>query len=167
MRGSRSRTWIKLHVNGMLNGSVRYQLSPAQRSVWVDLLALAAIGPVPGIIADNDQRPYPESFIANRLNLPLSLLKSTLDQCKQEGRIKISEQGIIITHWAEYQSEYDRQKPYRADKLQDKLQSLSVTTDTKVTESAAPRITPPQNPPHPTPGHSALVSVSGALRYCP
>lgn len=113
MRGQSQRRWIKLHVNGFLMGSVRWQLTPAERSVWVDLLCLAGLGVVPGTIADNDSRPYPHSFIANRLNIPQPLLTNTLDKCKEEGRIIEDETGIHITHWETYQSEYERQKIYR------------------------------------------------------
>ena len=113
MRGQSQRRWIKLHVNGFLMGSVRWQLTPAERSVWVDLLCLAGLGIAPGTIADNDSRPYPHSFIANRLNVPQALLKTTLDKCIDEGRITEDGTGIHISNWAVYQSEYERQKPFR------------------------------------------------------
>jgi len=101
----------------MLNGSVRYQLEPAERATWVDFLIFAALGPTPGIISDNDLRPYPHSFIANRFNIPLELFETTLEKCQAEGRITEDEHGIHITHWTEYQSEYERQKPYRQPQL--------------------------------------------------
>ncbi|MCJ7634176.1 phage replisome organizer N-terminal domain-containing protein [Candidatus Bathyarchaeota archaeon] len=113
MRGQSQRRWIKLHVNGFLMGSVRWQLTPAERSVWVDLLCLAGLGVVPGTIADNDSRPYPHSFIANRLNIPQPLLTNTLDKCKEEGRIVEDDTGIHIANWNVYQSEYERQKVFR------------------------------------------------------
>ena len=116
MRGQTARRWVKLHVNGFLMGSVRWQLTPAERSVWIDLICLAGLGGTPGVIADNDNRPYPHSFIANRLNVPRSLLNSTLKKCKDEGRIIENGEGIHITHWTEYQSEYERQKPSRDKK---------------------------------------------------
>ena len=113
MRGESKRAWVKLHINGMLNGSVRYQLEPAERSVWVDLLCFAGIGTEPGTISDNDLRPYPHSFLANRFNIPIELLEDTLKKCKEEGRIGEDQQGIHIANWADYQSEYQRQKPSR------------------------------------------------------
>ena len=113
MRGESKRAWIKVHINGMLNGSVRYQLTPEERATWIDLLCFAGLGACPGIISDNDLRPYPHSFLANRFNIPLDLLEKTLKKCKDEGRISENSDGIHITNWSSYQSEYQRQKPYR------------------------------------------------------
>ena len=110
------KPWIKLYPLDCLEGSIRYQLEPDERGVWYDLLNFAAVCATPGLIADKDQRPYPHSFIANRLNIPLKLLEVTLKKCQEEGRIKENDNGIRITNWAAYQSEYQRQKPYRDKK---------------------------------------------------
>jgi len=66
-----------------------------------------------GLIADRDERPYPHSYIAHELHIPVELLERTLDKCIKEGRITEDEHGIHITNWVAYQSEYERQKPYR------------------------------------------------------
>ena len=113
MRGDSKRAWVKLHINGMLNGSVRYQLEPEERATWIDLLCLAGLGVEPGLISDSDKRPYPHSFIANRFNIPLGLLETTLKKCINEGRVKEDGYGIHINNWQEYQSEYQRQRGYR------------------------------------------------------
>ena len=107
------KTWIKLYPIDCLEGSIRYQLESDERGVWYDLLNLSAICVTPGIISDKDNRPYPHSFIANRLNIGIELLERTLSKCELEGRINENEIGIHITNWAAYQSEYERQKPYR------------------------------------------------------
>lgn len=108
------RLWIKLYPVDCLDGSIRYQLEPDERGVWYDLLNFSAICANPGTIADKDGRPYPHNFIANRLNISLDLLELALKKCKEEGRIKEVDGGIIeITNWNAYQSEYQRQKPYR------------------------------------------------------
>jgi len=119
MRGGYRRTWIKLYPIDCLEGSIRYQLEADERGVWYDLLNLSAICSTPGIIADKDNRPYPHSFIANRLNISQDLLETTLRKCIEEGRITENETGIYITNWSAYQSEYERQKPYRQQKQQD------------------------------------------------
>lgn len=117
-RAGWKRTYIKLHITPCLQGSIRYQLNAAERGVWYDLIMFSAICVTPGVISDSDQRPYPHSFIANRLNINEELLKSTLKKCQAEGRITEDEHGIHITNWTAYQSEYDRQKPYR-DKVKE------------------------------------------------
>jgi len=113
MRGEYRRPWLKLWAVECLEGSIRYQLDAAGRGTWYDLLALARICGQEGSISDRDSRPYPHDYIANRLNIPLELLESTLENCKDEGRITEDETGIHITNWKIYQSEYERQKPYR------------------------------------------------------
>ena len=115
-RGDSKRAWVKLHINGILNGSVRYQLEPAERATWIDLLCFSGLGVVPGTISDSDRRPYPHSFLANRFNISIKLLETTLLKCIDEGRLTEDEQGIHITNWASYQSEYQRQALSRAEK---------------------------------------------------
>lgn len=112
------RRWIKLYPVECLDGSIRYQLDPDERGVWYDLLNFAAVCTNTGMIADRAGRPIPHSFIANRLNIPLKLLDATLQKCQDEGRLKEDENGIQIMNWSTYQSEYDRQKPYR-DKVKE------------------------------------------------
>lgn len=109
------RTWIKLYPQQCINGSIR-QLEPDERSVWYDLLAFSALCAEPGLISDNDKRPYPVKFIANRLNIDLSLLEKSLKDFQDEGRITVNESGIAIVNFKAYQSEYQRQKPYREAK---------------------------------------------------
>lgn len=119
MRTGWKRTWIKLYPYQCLEGSIRYQLTSEERGVWYDLLNFAALCSEPGTIADSDGRPYPHDFIANRLNISLELFKSALSKCLEEGRLTETANGIRITHWKEYQSEYQRQKPYREAKSND------------------------------------------------
>lgn len=115
-RGEYRRPWLKLWATECLEGSIRYQLDAAERGTWYDMLILARISGNEGTIADRDGRPYPHSFIANRLNIPLDLFESSLKKCSDEGRISEDEAGIHITNWRVYQSEYERQKPYREEK---------------------------------------------------
>ena len=110
------RPWIKLYPIDCLDGSIRYQLEPDERGVWYDLLNFSAICSEPGIIADKDGRAYPMSFIANRLNISLELLEQALKKCTEEGRIADGNGVLRITNWGAYQSEYQRQKPYREKK---------------------------------------------------
>ena len=107
------RTWIKLYCYERLHGSVAAQLKPEERSVWDELLCFAGLCGLDGLIADHDKRPFPHSYVAHELHIEEELLQRTLDKCKKEGRIKEDTQGIHITNWKAYQSEYDRQKPYR------------------------------------------------------
>jgi len=120
MRGQTKLTWIKINVNGWLHGSIRWQLEPAERGVWADLIVMAGQCMQGGKICDNDGRGYPKSFIASQLNISEELLIETIDKCKVEGRITDEEEVITITNWAAYQSEYERQKKYRGKGENDK-----------------------------------------------
>lgn len=110
------RPWVKFYVTQCLHGSIRYQLSPAERSVWYDLIIFSATCAIPGLICDSDKRSFPHEFIANRLNVPLELLEVTLKKCREEGRISENSDGIKVVNFEAYQSEYQRQKPYRDKK---------------------------------------------------
>ena len=113
MRGYGKLTWVKIHIDGWLNGSIRYQLEPAERSVWADLIVMAGRCLLGGRIGDNDGRPFPFDFIAGQLHVPLELLESTIDKCKKEGRIEVKDGVITISNWKHYQSEYERKRQYR------------------------------------------------------
>ena len=108
-----TRKWIKLHCYERLHGSVSYQLSEAEQSVWDKLLCLAGLSPHDGVISDNDLRAYPHSFIIHELHTTEKLFESLLAKCLKEGRITEDEQGLHITNWWKYQSEYKRQSQYR------------------------------------------------------
>lgn len=118
---STKRRWIKLYPVESLQGSIRYQLTSAERGVWYDLLCFSSLCSNTGDISDRDGHPFPLSYIANRLNVQMSLLKGTLDKCVAEGRLTQDDNGFHITNWVRYQSEYDRQKPYRPKKSLDEL----------------------------------------------
>lgn len=110
------RKWIKIFCYETLHGSVSYQLSEAEQSVWVKLLCFAGLCGNEGLIADHDLRPFPHPFIIHEIHTDEDIFKATLAKCKEEGRISEDGQGIRITNWAKYQSEYDRQKPWRERK---------------------------------------------------
>ena len=113
------RTWIKIFVTGWLHGSIRWQLEADERGVWADLIALAGECGQEGAIIDNDKKPYPRSFIASQFNIPQELLDRTIAKCRADGRLDDRDDQIIITNWKAYQSEYERQKPYRKKEEQD------------------------------------------------
>ena len=115
-RGVKARTWVKLDCNGILRGSINYQLTLEEQAVWIKLFAYSAVcGGEPGIISDNDGKPMPDWYIAQELHCSPELLKVTVDKCIKEGRISQNGAGILeITNFKVYQfTEYDRQKPYR------------------------------------------------------
>ena len=126
-RGRPRRTWIKLHCDGILRGSINYQLSLEEQAVWMKLLAFTAVcGGQEGWIQDNDQRPLPHFFTASELHCPLEVFENTLTKCIEEGRCRENSQGIEIVNWKYYESEYDRQKPFRDRKKEREADSYEM-----------------------------------------
>ena len=129
-RGATRRTWVKLFITGWLHGSIRWQLEADERSVWADIICMAGECGQGGLIADNDGRPLPWSFIANRLNIPEELLERTIAKCKHEGRLEDrDDETLKITNWSAYQSEYERQKPHRKKKLNPSIKAIAIDTE--------------------------------------
>lgn len=112
-RGSWKKRWIKLYVTGWLHGTIRWQLSSEERGVWADFLALAGETQKDGAICDNDGRPLPLDFIASQFNIKRSLLNRFLTIAKSENMITEKNGVLYVTNYQSYQSEYERQKPYR------------------------------------------------------
>ena len=121
MARNRRRSWVKLWITGWLHGSIRWQLTPEERGVWADILALAGECGREGVICDNDGEPLPRKYIANQFNISQTLLDRVIAKCIHHERLEQTQlNGILkITNWVHYQSEYDRQKPYRQKKDDD------------------------------------------------
>jgi len=107
------RKWVKVYCYETLHGSISYQLSQDEQAVWIKLLCFAGLCGNEGIIADHDLRPFPHEFVCREIGAVMATFESCLTKCKEEGRISEDGQGIRITNWAKYQSEYDRQKIFR------------------------------------------------------
>ncbi len=96
--------WIKLWTEEWLDGSIRMELSPSERSIWADLLALSGRSRVPGLIQANNGVPYTHNYLAGRFNVSEELLETTLKKCSIQKRIIEDENGIKIINWKKYQS---------------------------------------------------------------
>lgn len=119
-RGSWKKRYIKLYVTGWLHGSIRWQMTSEARGVWADLIAKAGEVQQNGAICDNDGRPLPYEFLANQFNIKLSLLDRVIAMCIEEGRLDVRDGVLWVTNYEAYQSESERQKPYREAKRVDK-----------------------------------------------
>lgn len=116
-----ARRWIKLWVAESLRGTSRFDFTPAERGVWYDLLILAGDCRQDGLISPGAGVSYPLRWIAVTLNIGPSLLHKTIEKCKKCSRIEENVDGFRILNWNKYQSDYERQKPYRAKKVTTKV----------------------------------------------
>ena len=114
-RGRPRHTWVKIHVDGILFGSMNWQMSLDEQMVFIKLIAFSArCGKEPGTLCDNDGKPIPNTFLAATCHAPLDVFEDALKKCIDEGRIsKNGDNCLLITNWKHYQSEYMRQKKYR------------------------------------------------------
>jgi hypothetical protein len=104
-----SRTWIKIHCDNWLVGTLRED-SPDVRGVWADLLALAGSGQYgdTGEIKLANWVGFTDGQISEILQIKPALWRRAKQRFMESERIKISSRGAIsITNWSKYQSEYD------------------------------------------------------------
>ncbi len=100
-----------------LFGSSRFELTPADRGIWNDLIDLAKISRVrPGLIAAGTDSPYTHAWLGGLLNVTSDEFEHAHKVLTETKRIHENGAGIEILNWKKYQSEYDRQKPYRQKK---------------------------------------------------
>lgn len=114
---------MKIDCNGILHGSINWQLTLAEQAIWIKLIAYSEVsGGPPGMISDNDSKPIPKEYLAHEFHCDIETLNSCMDKCIEDGRISDNSRGIQIINFEAYQfSEYDRQKPYRQAKKLDEI----------------------------------------------
>lgn len=123
----RRMPWFKVHTS-ILNSSFNYEFSLQEQATWLKLLALAADLGGTGFINDGEGQPIPHDFIANRIHVPVEVLESTIKKGKVTNRLRENSTGLEIIKWKEYQSEYNRQKPYReAKKERDNSEMIRIS----------------------------------------
>jgi hypothetical protein len=108
MRRGKTYEWLPLWRNKWLMGSTRWELDPAERGVFIDLLCLA--GGDDGFIRANPTTPYPLHYLAGMFQAPLELVQRTVEKCIIVGKIHRLEDGILyINSWDDYKL-YPRRK---------------------------------------------------------
>lgn len=125
MKRGRSYDWIPLWIDKWLMGSTRFELDPAERSVFIDFMVMAAKDD--GYIRANSEMGYPLEYLSQTLNVPREILLSTIDKCIQFKKLEKKKNGIFyIKNWKPYSlsarhkrrlvSEYPDMMSAKADK---------------------------------------------------
>lgn len=117
--------WLKLWTRGWLEGSIRFDLTPAQRSVFLDLCALARESRNPPWVQANETTAYPHHWLASKLNIPLELLEETLRICEEQKRVSENDTGIKVLKFQYYQSERPLKKQVKEPKGENELATIS------------------------------------------
>lgn len=111
------RSWIKLWTHEWLTGTVRWQLTGSERSIFTDLLCLAGMSRFPGIVASgyegDENSPlmgYPLSWLAAQCGADPATMGKTLEKLQMQKRITFTGNDdllvVTIVSWEKYQSEY-------------------------------------------------------------
>ena len=126
-----SRTWVKLYCDQWLSGSLREE-TPELRGIWADLLALAGSGKYgdTGRISLQNDVGLSDSQFGKLLKITKYQWQKAKKRLILTERIAVNSANVVtIINWKKYQSEYERQKPYRHQKLQAKVTTDSYTGD--------------------------------------
>jgi hypothetical protein len=139
-RGKQVYAWFPLWSDKWLWGSTRLELSPAERSVWVDFMALA--NKDDGHIRANESTPYPPEQLAGMFRVPVNILISTIEKClKHEKLVRLPNGTLYIKNWEEYAltSRYKRLISGKAEvtsgKAEAKTETKTETYTKKETET--------------------------------
>jgi len=142
MKRGRAYDWIPLWIDKWLMGSTRFELEPAERAVFIDLLVLAAKDD--GYVRANDNMPYPLDYLAHTLNITIELLRQTLDKCIKLEKVKDIGGGVYyITNWQNYILSVRHKKRVTTGKCHSSVTSCH----SSVTSCHSTVTSPPYNPP--------------------
>jgi len=94
--------WFPFWIDKWLLGSIRIEFEPAERSIWVDLLCMAAKDD--GFIRANEEMPYPMEQLAGFLIVPVDLLRTFIDKAINKNKLtKLDNGTLYVTTWEKYQ----------------------------------------------------------------
>lgn len=119
-----SKPWFKKWSHEWLTGSIRFDCTPAERSVFDDLMCLANESRNRGVVQANPTTPYPHTWMAQALNIPLQFLEECLQKFAEQGRIKEDATGITILNFRYYNDDTEvrgRGRPPKHPKNQGEL----------------------------------------------
>ena len=121
------RNWIKIYIDQCLRGTMMDEMKdPAERFVWFGFLLLAGDSAYEGRIALTEDMGYSDEQLGAMLKCDAVLIKKAKKKMIKYEKIKILKNNIIqILNWSKYQSEYQRQKPYRSDDGQKLLRKVT------------------------------------------
>ena len=109
------RSWIKIHCDKWLNGSIN-KTGIEERGVWISLLCIAGnsdFGDI-GFLCITQNEGMIDAQIARLLGVSVKTWRKYKERFTSADRITIHPNNIIeINNWNQFQSEYTRQKSYR------------------------------------------------------
>lgn len=129
--------WIPLWVDKWIFGTTRIELEPDERSVWVDLMAVAAKDH--GFIRANVGVAYPSHQLSGLLCITEELLLRAIQKCINVGKLEKCENGggYLLVNWDEYQLTERHKRRFKptAREMSAKTDIVSENEDRIVEES--------------------------------
>jgi hypothetical protein len=95
--------FIKWYPKNWLRGSIRFDCTPEERSVFIDLVCMASESRNRGVIQANADTPYTHKYIADQLCIPRRLLERCLEKFTEQKRVQEDDKGIKIINFDYYQ----------------------------------------------------------------
>lgn len=109
--------WFKLYSYEWLEGSIRRDLTGAERAVWADLLSLANMSRRRGYIERSEGIPYALDELADKFKESIEVVESAVEKCLKEGRLSKDGYGsLVVTNWEKYQFVSEKKKSVRVEK---------------------------------------------------
>jgi hypothetical protein len=106
--------WLKLWVDETLTGTTFSELNAEERGVWYSLLVLSARQRPLGVICVAGGVPMTMEQIAAMIKVVPAVLCRCLEKLVAVDKLKREPDGTLrVVNWNRYQSEYERQRPYR------------------------------------------------------
>lgn len=117
-RQSRARTHIKFYTEQYLWGSTRSELTPDERSVWIDFLSLASTN-------YGEVECFSRDQLAQQLLIPRELLDRSIDKFIKYGKVKRKynkrekKEIFCIVKWDLYQADYLKKRAKKSSSYKD------------------------------------------------
>ncbi|MHB8084354.1 MAG: hypothetical protein ACYDHZ_00815 [Dehalococcoidia bacterium] len=120
--------FFKMFSRDWLQGSIRFSTVEA-RALFVDLMALANESRTKrGMIQANETTPYPHSYLAQTLNIPVDKFEEGFKILKDTKRIDENGTGICVLNFEYYQNVLfaKKKKPGRPSKTPPEQSALPI-----------------------------------------
>src|SRR4030042_2367171 len=133
MRNKIAPNWFPFWIDKWLFGSTRIELSPAERGIFIDLMALAQKDE--GYIRANVGVPYRLEQLAGFLCLDKELLEKAIERCIEVSKFERLNDGTLrLVSFEKYITSERHRRRINADMMAEKADAMSAKTASSETK---------------------------------
>jgi hypothetical protein len=133
MKHRKGDDWFPFWIDKWFFGSTKHEFSPAERSVWVDLIAISKKDG--GFIRANEGVPYPLKQLAGLFIVPKKLLIRTIQKAIQVGKLQeMPDKTLYVCSTEKYELSDRHKRRLETDAASDKTDIASKKADAKSRE---------------------------------